>query len=1253
MTTAAATSATSAFRGGESAPGDEVPAFDGHPGRVRAVTFTAGLDELASGGEDGTIRLWDLSRGVELRSVLAHPGGVTAAVVVGRQGRLATTGADRRVRLWDRSTGEPLPIDAPDGVDALAGTARSDRLAVAAAGSVRIVDLASGDQLAAYAAPDGVRAMAMSADGSTLAWTGRNGTVVVWDLGSGTSTRVAAHPGGLSALALCPTGHWLVTADADRTVRLWDLDTRTELQALGTHRARVRAVAISDDRRLVVSGGDDGLITATEPGTDVVAAIGAHPGGVCALAVGPGADLVASGGGDRTVRLWGPDDGITRPALAGHTGGVRTLAVSRDGRRVVSGGDDRRLRVWDLATGAPTGRPVGGPVGAGRAAGLRSDDVTVVLAGDDGVIWSWDPVTGRAASAPTGRPGASDRPGGPGVVSAAAVAPDGRRVITGGTDGGLAVWDTRTGARVTVLRGHLDRIAVVALTRDGRRAVTGGADRTVRVWDLASGVERRVLTARSPVTALVLPPDGVSVLIGGDDGRILRWDLGGGPATAAPTVVADHGAPVSALAVSPAGDQVVSGGADGSIRIWDRARPADPLVLRGHPGPIGALAVTPDGRHVVSGGDDGSIRIWDRSQGTLIAGTGADRLPPPPAAPLGLVGDGARTADRVGRGDDIATVAALVADRATEPPLTLAVLGPPGSGTSAFLHQVHDQVNHLAAVSGANPGRSAAVATVRQVWVDAGHLTGEAAWLGLVDHLAAALADTGSTPDPGVLSTETAELNAELTGVRRRLDRVERGLAGQRRHPVRGSAALAAALARTPPPDRRWLRASAVAVGLVAVGADLLTRTGALEAREAVLAVVVAVLVAGLPLAAAAVRVAAARHDRRRAEAETAAPGPRESPTAAWIAGRPRSWRLRPRRRLRGRAERRRADLHGEVHAGQERLDRTDAARRLAALVAEARAGEAPPVGALRRAHDDLRRLSDDLTAARAAWRQAGAPGPPPLERVLVYVDGLDRCPARTAVDLLAALHWLLPHPLYAVIAAADPEWLRRSTGGAGSSATNGRRAPEDLDRLFPIVFGLRPLGDDADDLVDALLSPPEAGGPTGPTGAAPATEAGTGVLDPQPDRLHLRPPERELIRRLRPLLTTPRAIKRYVNLYRLLRLGIPDDGLAGFVGADGTGEHQAALVLLALTVSSPEAARVVFRALAPDRGDGPPRCAGDMWMLLRHLADDTPDLVPVVRLLDDVRADIDLPGDLDRYRRWAGTVARFSIETCDLTRPG
>ena len=159
-------------------------------------------------------------------------------------------------------------------------------------------------------------------------------------------------------------------------------------------------------------------------------------------------------------------------------------------------------------------------------------------------------------------------------------------------------------------------------------------------------------------------------------------------------------------------------------------------------------------------------------------------------------------------------------------------------------------------------------------------------------------------------------------------------------------------------------------------------------------------------------------------------------------------------------------------------------------------------------------------------------------------------------------------------------------------------------------------------------------------------------MLDPQPDRLVLRAPERELVVRLRPLLPTPRAIKRFVNLYRLVRLGVPEDELDGFVGADGTGEHQAALVLLALTVSSPGAARVVFEALAPDLGDGPPRCAGDMWMLLRHLADDTPELVPVVRLLDGVRADIDLPGDLDRYRRWAGTVARFSIETCDLTQP-
>jgi hypothetical protein len=129
-------------------------------------------------------------------------------------------------------------------------------------------------------------------------------------------------------------------------------------------------------------------------------------------------------------------------------------------------------------------------------------------------------------------------------------------------------------------------------------------------------------------------------------------------------------------------------------------------------------------------------------------------------------------------------------------------------------------------------------------------------------------------------------------------------------------------------------------------------------------------------------------------------------------------------------------------------------------------------------------------------------------------------------------------------------------------------------------------------------------------------------------------------------LLDTPRAVKRYVNLYRLVRSDIADDELDTFIGPAARGPYQAVLVLLAVLVAAPEDCRVLTTALRE------PNRAGRITDLVGELERISPAGGVWTRLQKILRAGDPIHDNLTTYRRWAGTVTRFSFETWDLTEP-
>jgi hypothetical protein len=229
-----------------------------------------------------------------------------------------------------------------------------------------------------------------------------------------------------------------------------------------------------------------------------------------------------------------------------------------------------------------------------------------------------------------------------------------------------------------------------------------------------------------------------------------------------------------------------------------------------------------------------------------------------------------------------------------------------------------------------------------------------------------------------------------------------------------------------------------------------------------------------------------------------------------------------------------------------------------------------------------VRRDLDAITEAMSKHNEALiAPGAPPsdgrtINRIVLYVDDLDRCPPKVVVQVLEAVHLLLAYPMFVVVVAVDPQWVSRSIAATYPDLFSNEKgetvahvtAEDYLEKIFQIPIWLDPLrADTAQDMLIGLMraEQPEddsdAGRPTAASepGASPtAASAAAVAADPAgdeslrvenlaespPTTLTLTSDERRGIEGLAALLTrSPRAVKRYLNTYRLLKAETePDD---------------------------------------------------------------------------------------------------------------
>jgi sugar lactone lactonase YvrE len=236
--------------------------------------------------------------------------------------------------------------------------------------------------------------------------------------------------------------------------------------------------------------------------------------------------------GGNSIHLW---DAVTGnevfrspPSKARHM----AIAFSHDGKTLVSTDWDNSdgvicgLDVWEATTGRHLHRMTLKDYRADCLA-LSSDGVTAAVGGASdpsrGLIRLWDLQKGTEILA---------LPVYQHVITSLAFSPDGKRLVSGGSDRTLRLWEVATGKEIFARKEQQLTITAVAFSPDGDLVASGtGADRPlfpeqVRLWDVESGQEiDHLSTNSSSVTSLAFSRDGSRLASGLRNSSVLIWDV--------------------------------------------------------------------------------------------------------------------------------------------------------------------------------------------------------------------------------------------------------------------------------------------------------------------------------------------------------------------------------------------------------------------------------------------------------------------------------------------------------------------------------------------------------------------------------------------------------------------------------------------------------------------------------------------------------------------------------------------------------
>lgn len=491
------------------------------PSPVLTAAISQNAEMLAAGGDDQTLRVWDVESSDLRHSFANHTAPITACAWTGPT-NVVTGTADGRVSAWAIEL-KRIARQTRQHQDRVSLILLSrDRSWYATASWDKTIAIFNSAHKLKFTLPAGsaaVTALALTADDRTLAAGHWDGVVRVFNIETGKMVdEFAAHETSLIGAAIVAGSQYLVTADANGSLRSWNLSEMGITRYVHKHSGEAFSLQYTPDNLNLLSVGYDGQLKLWDRNERAESGyIDGQEGPITACAIAPDNQWWAVGAADGALKLWNVAEESFEASFIAHDQMVSDIAFLPLGGWLITASWDMKLRLWHMKT-------------------RQSHCV----------------YHGHTKE-----------------VSACDISPDGRRLISASWDCTARLWDLTDRDRefvreMSVLEGHTERLLCCSFSPDGMRIATGSADQSVRLWSVDKITDAKLLFGhQSAVTACQYTPDGQLLLTADRDGRVMLWDAHQGELLCS----LDHERPILDIDISPDGEQAAIADETGCVRF--------------------------------------------------------------------------------------------------------------------------------------------------------------------------------------------------------------------------------------------------------------------------------------------------------------------------------------------------------------------------------------------------------------------------------------------------------------------------------------------------------------------------------------------------------------------------------------------------------------------------------------------------------------------------------------------------------------